>query len=279
MRRIELGTIRWDRVAFGTLAGLFALLVVGKGIRVFGEATAEGRLGFDVGVYTAIARQYFDTGALYAPFQLTGPYPDVIYSGGWVINLYPPPMLLLFAPFTVLPGFLFAAIPLAIFAAVTWYWRPAPYSWPIITGVLALLPFAISILLGNSILWAMAATALATRWPGAAVALAGKPLLLPFALPFVRRSRSWVVGLGVAAILALVFLPFWPDYVRAMRNEVTGLGLVGSILYFFPAPLLALVPIIPWLARTRGRAPSVERVAVVPETSLSLPAESSAAVD
>jgi hypothetical protein len=246
--------VRPARVAIGVVTGIFALLFVAKFIAVVQEAGPDGRLGYDFGVYVAIARQFFETGSLYAPFQLTGPYPEVIYADGWVINLYPPPMLLLFAPFTILPAFLWWAIPLGIFGAMTWYWRPAPWSWPILVGSLALLPFAISILMGNTVLWAMAITALATRWPGAAVGLAGKPLLLPFALPFLRRSRSWLVGLAVAAVLAVAFLPWWPDYVSAMRNEVTGLGIVGSFFYFFPAPFLALVPVIPWLARTRRAA-------------------------
>jgi len=251
--RISPGKIRPSRVLFGTLTGLLALLIVGKYIRVVGEATPEGRMWFDFNVYVNVARQFFATGEMYTPFQLSGPYPDVIYSGGWVINLYPPPMMLLFAPFTVLPAVLWWAIPMSIFAYMTWYWRPAPWSWPVLAGVLVLLPFAITIAMGNTVMWAMAVTALATRWPGAAVGLFGKPLLVPFILPFVRRSRTWLWGLAIAAIVSLPFLPFWFDWLTAMRNEVTGQGVLGTVFYFFPAPLLALVPLIPWLARTRRR--------------------------
>jgi hypothetical protein len=251
---INRGTVRPSVVVFGTIAGLLALLIAGKYIRVVGEATPEGRMWFDFNFYLNVARQFLATGEMYAPYQLTGPYPEVIYSGGWATNLYPPPMVLLFAPFTILPAVLWWVVPLSIVAYMAWYWRPAPWSWPVLTGALALLPFAISIAMGNTILWAMAATALATRWPGAAVGLAGKPLLLPFAVLFLRRSRSWLWGLGIASALALLFLPFWGDWFTAMRNEVTGAGLFGALFYFFPAPLLALVPIIPWLARTR-RAP------------------------
>jgi hypothetical protein len=250
------GSVRPGVVVFGTLAGLFALLIVGKYIRVVGEATPEGRMWFDFNVYVNVARQFFETGALYTPFQLSGPYPDVIYQDGWVINLYPPPMLLLFAPFTVLPAVLWWLIPMSIVAYMTWYWRPAAWSWPVLTGVLALLPFAITIAMGNTVMWAMAVTALATRWPGAAVGLAGKPLLLPFALPFLRRSRTWLWGLGIAAAESLPFLAFWLDWLPAMRNEVTGQGFLGTVFYFFPAPFLAIVPIIPWLARTRRPAPA-----------------------
>src|SRR5262245_12309442 len=188
--RISPGKVRPGRVLIGTLTGLLVMLIVGKYVYVVGEATPEGRMWFDFNVYVNVARQFFATGSMYAPFQLSGPYPDVIYADGWVINLYPPPMLLLFAPFTVLPAVLWWLIPLSICGWMAWYWRPAPWSWPVIAAVLALLPFAISIAMGNTILWAMAVTSLATRWPGAAVGLAGKPLLAPFMLPFLRRSRS-----------------------------------------------------------------------------------------
>jgi hypothetical protein len=252
---IAWGSVRLSVVALGTLAGLLAMLIVGKYIRVVGEATPENRMWFDFNVYVDVARQFFATGAMYTPFQLSGPYPDVIYQDGWVINLYPPPMMLLFGAFTVLPAILWWVIPMSVFAYMTWYWRPAPWSWPVLAGVLAVLPFAITIAMGNTVMWAMAVTSLATRWPGAAVGLAGKPLLLPFALPFLRRSRSWIVGIAIAGAVSLAFLPWWFDWLTAMRNEVTGLGLVESLLYFFPAPFLAIVPIIPWLARTRQPGP------------------------
>ena len=155
---------------------------------------------------------------------------------------------------------------MGIFGYMTWYWRPAPLAWPVLAGSLALLPFAISIAMGNTVLWAMAVTSLATRWPGAAVGLAAKPLLLPFALPFLRRSRSWAVGLIVAGVIALAFLPWWGQWLTAMRNEVTGLGPFESIFYYFPAPFLAIVPIIPWLARTRTDAQQARSPAPIAAT-------------
>ena len=271
--RISPGKIRPGRVLLGTLTGLLTLLIVGKYIVVVGEATPEGRMWFDFNVYVNVARQFFETGGMYTPFQLSGPYPDVIYQDGWVINLYPPPMMLLFAPFTVLPAVLWWLIPMSIFAYMTWYWRPAPWSWPVLAGVLALLPFAITIAMGNTVMWAMAATALATRWPGAAIGLFGKPLLVPFIVPFLRRSRTWLWAIAIAAAVSLPFLPYWFDWLTAMRNEVTGQGFLGTVFYFFPAPLLAIVPIIPWLARTR-RAP---RDLPLPDAATTHPAPSASA--
>ena len=96
----------------------------------------------------------------------------------------------------------------------------------------------------------------ASRWPGAAIGLFGKPLLVPFIVPFLRRSRSWLWGIGIAVAVSVPFLPYWFDWLTAMRNEVTGQGFLGTVFYFFPAPLLAIVPIIPWLARTRRPAPA-----------------------
>ena len=257
---ISPGKIRPRRVFIGTLTGLLVLLIVGKYFYVVGEATPLGLMWFDFNVYVDVARQFFATGAMYTPFQLSGPYPEVIYQDGWVINLYPPPMMLLFGAFTFLPAILWWAIPMSIFGYMTWYWRPSPWSWPVLAGALLMLPFSISIAMGNTVLWAMAVTSLATRWPGASVGLFGKPLLAPFIVPFLRRSRTWLWGLGIAVVVSLPFLPYWFDWLTAMRNQVTGQGFAGTVFYFFPAPLLTLVPIIPWLARTRRvtPVPSVE---------------------
>lgn len=243
--------IRLGRVLLGTVTGLFVLLIAGKFIRVLEEATPEGRLAYDFRVYVDIARQWLDSGAMYAPFQLAGPYVNTIYLEGGVVNSYPPPMTMLFAVFLFVPAIVWWILPLWAMAAMAVYWRPAPWSWAIVAAALAILPFAVSVAMGNTILWAMAATALATRWPGAALGLAGKPILLPFALPFLRPHRSWVVAGGVAIGLVILSLPWWPDYITAARNGVTGLGPLGTLFYFFPHQFLVLVPLVPWLARTR----------------------------
>jgi hypothetical protein len=200
-----------------------------------------------------IARQWLATGHMYAPFQLAGPYVDTIYQNGTVVNSYPPPVTLFFAAFLYLPGLLWWILPLWVMSAMAVYWRPAPWSWPLIAGSLAILPFAISIMNGNTILWMMAAMALATRWPGAALGLAGKPILLPFAIPVLRPHRSWLIFGAVGLVLALLVLPHWPDYFVASRNGVAGLGIWGTLFYYFPHQFLVLVPLIPWLARTRQR--------------------------
>jgi hypothetical protein len=254
LRAVPLGQIRLGRVLYGTLAGLFALLVVGKFFVVLQDAIPDGRLAFDFRVYADIAHQWLNTGAMYAPFQLAGPYVNEIYVDGGVINSYPPPITLLFTVFVFAPAILWWIIPLWIMTSMTVYWRPKPWSWPVIAGSLALLPFAISIAMGNTILWMMAATALATRWPGAALGLAGKPILLPFALPFLRPRRSWVVAFLIAGALALVTVPWWRDYLVAARNGAIGLGLFGSLFYYFPHQFLVLVPLVPWLATSRPRS-------------------------
>ncbi|HEY4228410.1 MAG TPA: hypothetical protein VGM49_08720 [Candidatus Limnocylindrales bacterium] len=253
LRSVPTGRIKISRVFFGTTAGLFALLVVGKFILVLQQAIPDGMVAFDFRVYADIAHQWLDTGAMYAHFQLAGPYVNTIYLDGGVVNSYPPPITLLFTIFVFVPAILWWIIPLSIMTSMAVYWRPAPWSWPVVAASLALLPFAISVANGNSILWAMAATALATKWPGAALGLAGKPILLPFALPFLRPRRSWAVAGVIAAALALVTLPWWSDYIVAARNGAVGLGLFGSLFYYFPHQFLVLVPLVPWIATTRPK--------------------------
>ena len=149
-------------------------------------------------------------GPFYLPEQLDGPY---TWPGPWM--LYPPPMLLLFAPFTVLPAVLWWAIPLGAIAWVIARHRPRPLA----LGVIALCivnPTSIStIYWGNPGLWMAAAVALATvyGWPAVLVLL--KPTLLPFALLGIRR-RSWWLSIG--ALSGRKF-PLPPDVVRVHRGR------------------------------------------------------------
>lgn len=232
--------IRWGRsvaIAATVLLLLFAALELEAVVR--GQAS-RGQIGGDLAVHLAVARRWVETGVLYSPTQLAGPY---AYVNAWrpdgVVNLYPPPTVLLFVPFLLMPAILWWLIPLGIVAAGLIYWRPSWWSWPILAAALVPLPFSASLSTGNTTMWVVAALMLATRWPSAAILLALKPAVLPFAIPFVRY-RSWWLAALVFGLVSLLFLPSWPLWWLAVQNlEGTPL-----LLYAWPGIPLFLFPFV-----------------------------------
>jgi hypothetical protein len=202
-------------------------------------------------------RRFLAGGTFYESWQLTGAYgPDALPI------LYPPQAIVLFAPFTVLPGFVWWAIPLVTIVAIVAWHRPGPLVWPLLALCVWWPATMIKILTGNPVMWAAAGVALGTvwRWP-AAFALV-KPSLLPFALIGVRDRRWWLV----AAAGALPFAWMLPEYLRVLGNFQSGLG------YSIQEVPLLLVPLLAWLGSTRvGPPPSlpfrVWRAAPVPRSS------------
>ena len=87
---------------------------------------------------------------------------------------YPPPALYLFVAFQFIPWPLWWGIPLGVTAYIIWYWRPAPWSWPILAAICCLVAFSAPITSGNTEMWVMMAIALATRWPSASLAPGGQ---------------------------------------------------------------------------------------------------------
>jgi len=216
------------------MLGFFAVeLVV-----VYQGAVTREEAGADFAVHLAVAQRWLDTGVLYSPSQFA-PYTNVnAYLPGGVANLYPPPAVLLFVPFLVLPALLWWAIPLGVIAWGVWYWRPAWWSWPILAALMVPLPWASNLTTGNTTLWATAAIMLATRWPVAAIFLAIKPTIFPLALLF-ARSRAWWIGAAVAALAALPFGEQWFEWLRAAQN------LQGSaLLYSVPSLPLLVWPLV-----------------------------------
>ena len=107
---------------------------------------------------------------------------NCVYRGGMLGKPEPPTALLLFIPFTVLPGFLWWAIPAAAVGSMLWRLRPGPIAWPFLVLCVAWPPTVVKVAAGNPVIWAVAALALGTvwRWPSVFVLL--KPSLIPFAL-------------------------------------------------------------------------------------------------
>jgi hypothetical protein len=197
-------------------------------------------LGMDFLFYRDVAARWFDTGAYYLPHQLAGPYTATLM----VDNLYPPPALLLFAPFLVLPAVLWWIIPIAVLGAFLAWCRPAPIAWPLLALVLVAQRTQTAFLFGNTDLWMAAAIAGGIRWGWPAALLVIKPTFLPLALVGVRRREFWM-ALAALAVVSIPMAALWGDYVQAMRNVTIDADYsVGSL------PLV-LAPAVVWLLRAR----------------------------
>ena len=232
------------------IAGLVAVLIVELWATWLLLPLIPSLIGHDFTTYRDAAETWLRTGEFYRPYQLAGPYNVVSRE-----ILYPPVALVLFVPFTVLPGFLWWAIPVGITAAVVISWRPRPWAIALILALLVLpltsLIFSATLDIvfnGNPAMWACAAVALATRFPafGPFALLKPVPLLLPFALIGVR-SRAWWIGGGLFALLCVALLPMWADYVRVLANaRSSGVGYAASSVF----PLL--IPIVAWIGQSKG---------------------------
>jgi hypothetical protein len=236
-----MSSIDWHRIgAVTTLALLTAIAT--SWVALSGQILAEWGNDFDF--YLAVARRWQSTNDLYGMEQLAGPHVDV--TG--VSVLYPPIALYLFTPFTVLPGFLWWAIPIGILGWHIASARPRWWAWP----VMALLLFAprsqAMIIWGNTGMWVAAFVALGLRFSWASPLVLFKPSFVPFALIGIRR-RSWWVGFLLLSAASLAMLPLWFDYVTAMRNNVGDWP--PGFLYSVPDYLLVSVPVVGWAARRR----------------------------
>jgi len=207
----------------------------------------DQRPGVDFELYRDATSRWLSGGSFYEPYQLAGPYE--IRSGD---ILYPPPMLLVFAPLAVLPApldqILYYAIPLGITAAAVVWLRPAPIGWPAILFCLWWPTTVVVIAGGNPGIWLMAFMALGCLWRPLSVLVLLKPTLAPFAL-FGANRWSWWAALIILAIVSLWFLRVWPDYVTASLNARGGGGIFYSI---GQAPML-LLPLAAWATSTRRR--------------------------
>jgi hypothetical protein len=171
-----------------------------------------GYLGVDYDFHLEAARRWLAGGSPFLPFQ-SAPY-SIPWQGGF---LYPPPVMVLLAPFTVLPAVLWWAVPIGLTAEAIRRLRPGPVA-AVVMGLLLLLPQVHEPLFyGNPVMWVTAALAwgLVAGWP--AVLVLVKPSLAPFALVGIRH-RSWWVALGMCLALCLPFGLLWADWITALRN-------------------------------------------------------------
>jgi hypothetical protein len=242
------GTTRLPRAELFAAAILAMIAAAWIGPQLLGLAGAWDRVapgvGLDFVIYRDAAARWLAGGSFYLPEQLAGPYPVAPPQ-----VLYPPPSLLIFVPFTILPASLWWVIPIGITVWAIAAHRPRPVAIGVILLCLAD-PTTLPILVhGNPVIWLVAAIALATHraWPAVLVFL--KPTLLPFAL-FGAWHRSWWVALAGAGLLSLLFLPMWDDYVTVAMNA----RLPGGLGYSIAQIPMLLIPIAAWVGRQQRSA-------------------------
>jgi hypothetical protein len=237
---------RWIRLAALVAS---AVLVVGIALEVVEIVTNLDRLAFPIDgdrvLYMNAARSWLDGNGFYHAYQLAGPYE--VRSGD---ILYPPPMLLVFAPLAAMPeplsAVLYYGLALGITAGAVVWLRPAIVGWPAILFCLWWPTTIVVIAGGNPGIWIMAFMALGTLWRPLSVLVFLKPTLAPFAF-FGANRRSWWIALAVLGAVSLLFLPMWPDYIAAVLNARGGGGIFYSI---GQAPMLFL-PLAAWATSAR----------------------------
>ncbi len=241
---------RLTRVALLTITGVLLVLAAWELALTLPADVAAGHPGQDQAFYASLGRRWVDTGVLYGDRQLTGqPYHVIIDDD----NLYPPPAIVLFAPFAFLPAIVWWLIPLGVVVYGFWRWRPSLWVYAYLAFVLFWPRTQGSILFGNTDLWSTAFVAggLLWGWPGPFGFI--KPAFGPLGFAGVPR-RSWWVGAAVLAAISLALWSYWPQYVVAATHW--DLPLTRSIANV-PLPLL---PFVAWLGRTRPAPVSLGRL-------------------
>lgn len=238
--------IRRDAILVAT--GLVLLFIAVASVVVF-TTLRPGALGVDLHSYLDAARSWLAGDGYYHARQLAGPYEIVGAESPYGADtLYPPTILWLLVPFTVLPEVLWWAIPAALFGAAMWRLRPSSGAR---LGILILfaIPWSLSSLVqGNPVIWVASLTALgmAYGWGGAFVLL--KPSLFPFALAGITGRRWWYV-VAVLAVLTLPLMPLLLEYPSVILNSRG-----GGLLYSLRDVPLLLAPLVAWFG-SATRAP------------------------
>ena len=195
----------------------FALLVLAGAMAIAGIAWFDWVYWYarDLGWYVDATGRLLSDGTWYLDRQLHGPYP---LEGGDV--LYPPVAAVLFAPWLVLPSWLFIVIPVGVTLWAIRRLDPTPLVWPLMAVCLLSPQSQGKIMAANPTLWAVMAIALGALygWPAAFAVL--KPTLVPFALFGVRTRQWWAViaGLAIASLPVLGLTLLYPQVVLDARG-------------------------------------------------------------
>ncbi|HEV7810005.1 MAG TPA: hypothetical protein VGO64_05375 [Candidatus Limnocylindrales bacterium] len=236
-------TIRWEHV-FRLVATGGVALVVARAVVYFVQIPdPAGAVGVDYRLYVGAASRWLETGVFYEPAQVAGPY----HVHSLPAILYPPVILPMLVPFTVLPAVLYWLIPGALTLAAFVRMRPAAWSIWVMAVLAATDAVQGPIFWGTPVFWLMPVVAwgFLLGWPAPIVFL--KPTLAPFALAGLTRPRSFVAGLLGLALLSIPFWPLWLDWLAVIRNSDL------DATYGLSQVALLLVPTVAWLGRTRSR--------------------------
>lgn len=197
--------------------------------------------GLDYSSYMDATRRWLAGGSFYESWQLAGPYAIAVGD-----ILYPPQMLALFVPFTVLPWPLWYGIPTAITVGSIAACRPAAWAWVAMLLVVTLWVGRFQIWwFGTPTIWFVALVALGLRYAPVAALVFLKPSIAPLALLGMRNPRWWLASLAVAASCLLCW-PLFEQWVTAILNVrgTDALYSIGDV-----APLS--IPVIAWAGRRR----------------------------
>ena len=137
--RVPTSWRRWSRPLVVSLAVVLGAAALVLNAFRFVHLAEDGYLGADYRIYVVFAHRWLDTGSMYLPFQLTGPYDGHLPGPAeGLSSLYPPIAILLFVPFVVLPAVLWWAIPVALTGYGIIRWRPRLWFWPAFAALLLL---------------------------------------------------------------------------------------------------------------------------------------------
>ena len=224
------------------LAGWVAL--VAAAVACVASVIYLGNLGFgwftDWATYDHAVERFLHGQPLYAPFQLESPYVLPLATG--VGFIYPPPAILLFVPFALLPGgqALWVALNVGLLvtglAAVLRRELGTIAPWPLaltLFGLALFVPFGAAVASGEITLgftgilaWAWTAGG-RRRWVGPVSGVGAVVKVQPGILvAWAWRVEGWrgaARGVAVGAAICLVTLPLfglgpWFDYLHALSN-------------------------------------------------------------
>jgi len=218
------------RIATATITGavlVVCVVVLAQELAVMSGTRALREIpGLDYSLYMEATRRWLGGGPFYEPYQLAGPY-----AVGFGDILYPPQMLALFVPFTVLPWPLWYAIPAAITVGSIVAWRPAAWSWVAILLVATVWMWTFLVwCFGTPTIWFIALVALGLRHAPTAALILLKPSIAPFALIGMRDRRWWLFVVAGAASCLLCW-PLFVQWVTVMAN-IRGTDALYSIRDF-----------------------------------------------
>ncbi|HEX7491139.1 MAG TPA: hypothetical protein VF337_05505 [Candidatus Limnocylindrales bacterium] len=240
--------LQWRFVAKWTAAGLLVFSVI-RFVWVFSAWSTT--VGLEHDLYMSAASRWLATGSFYQPYQLSGPYAihyAAIEGQGLSDPLFPPVVLLLLLPFTVLPPLVWWLVPVGVIIWSLWRLKPSPWGW-LGLALVCLWPATWQeFLVGGPSMWVIAAGFLGTlyRWPSVFIFIKPTPALLPFGF-FGADRRSWWIALLAFGLACLPFGWLWWDWIRAALINPTNGGLLYSATYI---PIMC-GPLVAWASSSR----------------------------